>query len=151
MKKIYFLIFAISFFMSAQNRIDDLNVLQGKWKLENGNANYYEEWEKINDTTFSGISYEFKDDRKYTLEKLTILKLNNHIVYIAQPGNNNPTLFTLTSSENKKFIFENEEHDFPQRVIYHFSSENQLNASIEGIVNENLERKDFIFIRENND
>jgi hypothetical protein len=31
-----------------------------------------------------------------------------------------------------KFIFENKEHDFPQKIIYHFVSESKLNASIEG-------------------
>jgi hypothetical protein len=51
----------------------------------------------------------------------------------------------LINSEENKFIFENKEHDFPQRIIYHFTSEKILNASIEGEAGGTLKRKEFLF------
>jgi hypothetical protein len=84
--KILLFLFIISCFASAQSRVEDLNILVGKWKLENGKNILYEEWKKINDTTFAGISYVMNNDVKNVSEKLSLLKLHDHIVYIAQPG-----------------------------------------------------------------
>jgi hypothetical protein len=66
-------------------------------------------------------------------------------VYIAQPEKSLPTLFTLVSAGNNRFIFENKEHDFPQKIIYHFASSNLLNASIEGEIKGKMNKKEFRF------
>lgn len=145
MKILIILLFLFSIHTEAQSKIEDLNRISGKWKLEGSNFILYEEWQKVSDTAYIGISYFVKDGEKNISEKLYLLKLENHIVYIAQPGNSNPTLFTLISSEDNKFVFENNEHDFPQRIIYHFISGNSLNASIEGEVNGTLKKRKFSF------
>ena len=145
MKELSLLLFLLSIFIQAQDKIEDINIISGKWKLNESNFNLYEEWEKTNDSTYMGLSYTLDKDEKNISESLFILKLNNHIVYIAQPGNNSPSLFTLISSEDNKFIFENKEHDFPQRITYHFITDSTLTASIEGDVNGTLKRKEFSF------
>jgi len=147
MNKLIFLLLLFSFSISAQNKIEDLNILAGKWKLENNNFTLIEEWKIINDTTLAGISYIVENGENNISEKLHILKLYNHTVYVAQPGNDLPTLFTLIYSENNKFVFENNEHDFPQRVIYHFTSDTTLNASIEGEENGEMKKKEISFKR----
>jgi len=95
MNRLILLLFLFSLLISARNKIEDLSILAGKWKLESNNFTLIEEWGKINDTTFIGISYTVENDKKSISEKLHLLKLNNDIVYIAQPGNNLPTLFTI--------------------------------------------------------
>ena len=137
--------FFIPFYVLPQNSIEDFNILKGKWKLDNDKFVLIEEWEKINDTTFTGLSYTLNGDKKNISEKLYLLKLNHHIVYIAQPGNNSPTLFTLVSSDSSRFVFENKEHDFPQKIIYHFITDSILNASIEGDESGATKRKEFNF------
>jgi hypothetical protein len=69
------------------------------------------------------------------------------LAYVAIPVNQTITLFALTSFLGNKFIFENDEHDFPQRVIYEFVSDTQLNARIEGMIEGELMSRDFTFIR----
>jgi hypothetical protein len=145
MKELSLLLFLLSIFIQAQDKVEDINIISGKWKLKESNFTLYEDWEKTNDSTYIGLSYTLDKEEKNISERLYILKLNNHIVYIAQPGNNNPTLFTLISSEDNKFIFENKEHDFPQRITYHFTTDSTLTASIEGDVNGTLKRKEFSF------
>jgi hypothetical protein len=147
MKTLLLVILLFSFSVCAQNKIESFDILTGKWKLESSNFTLIEEWEKINDTVFAGISHIEENGEKNISEKLHILKLYDHIVYIAQPGNNLPTLFTLISSEGNKFVFENNEHDFPQRVVYHFISNDRLNAFIEGEEEGKMKREEFSFKR----
>jgi hypothetical protein len=40
--------------------------------------------------------------------------------------------FKLISDENKKAVFENPEHDFPQRVIYVLNADGSMTALVEG-------------------
>ncbi len=145
MIKLILIISFITFPSFAQSQLDELNIFLGKWELVDNNFVLFEEWTKVNETTFEGLSYSAENEEKIISEKLHILKLDNHIVYIAQPGNNLPTLFNLIYSENNKFIFENKEHDFPQRVIYHFTSDNTLNAYTEGEENGKMKRNKFSF------
>lgn len=149
MNKIILTIFMLSFSSFAQNRMDAFGFLEGKWKLDNDKFTLIEEWTIKSDTVFQGVSYIVNEGEIEIAERLHLMKLNDHIVYIAQPGRNLPTLFTLISGENNRFIFENKEHDFPQRIIYHLVPDNILNATIEGDVNGELKKKEFNFIRLN--
>src|SRR3970040_763746 len=134
MKELSLLLFLLSIFIQAQDKVEDINIISGKWKLKESNFTLYEDWEKTDESTTIGLIITLDKQEENISERLYILKLNNHIVYIAQPGNNNPTLFTLISSEDNKFIFENKEHDFPQRITYHFTTDSTLTATIEGDV-----------------
>jgi hypothetical protein len=147
MKKIIIFLFIFSIYITAQSEMSSLDIFIGKWKSESRTSVSFEEWDKINETFFEGIGYSLKNGEKNIYEKFNILKLHNHIVYIAQPGNNLPTLFTLISSESNKFIFENKEHDFPQRVIYNFTSDKNLTASIEGKEKGEFKRVEYSFIK----
>jgi hypothetical protein len=48
-------------------------------------------------------------------------------------------------NSDKKFVFENITHDFPQRIIYHFVDDKNLTARIEGEVDGKMESSDFIY------
>ena len=127
----------------AQN-ISDFEWLAGKWKLKSSNTESIEEW-KLTDNELSGISYLIINGNKKTSEILYIKPIGGHVVYIAAPGKNRPTLFTLIQNENDKFVFENNEHDFPNRIIYNHISTDSLNVTIEG---NNTDKKiTFIFNR----
>ncbi len=57
------------------------------------------------------------------------------ISYFASPRGSSPTEFKLKETQGKKVIFENPEHDFPQRIIYELKEGNKLVARIEGEIN----------------
>ena len=61
------------------------------------------------------------------------------------PEGQNITLFALVEFTPKKFIFENLEHDFPQRITYEFHKDGKLTSSIEGTVNGENKRIEFSF------
>ena len=69
-------------------------------------GSYSEVWTKKDDDTFVGVGLALgaKGDTVFH-EKMQIQWLENHLVYIAIPGDNNPTLFTLKSSDEGQFLF----------------------------------------------
>ena len=118
----------------------------GLWKMEIENAEIYEEWQLVNKNELIGTSYSLENGIKIINENLWIKKFADQWAYIAKPSNQNITLFALIEQSPKKLLFENEEHDFPQRIIYEFHKDGKLTAAIEGNVNGGLKRKEFSFI-----
>lgn len=66
--------------------------------------------------------------------------------FYSMPNGAPVTEFTMTSNENQRAVFENPNHDFPQRVIYRLDG-NHLRARIEGKVQGRLEGQDWTFRR----
>lgn len=54
--------------------------------------------------------------------------------FIASPSGQNTTGFTMTNVTNREVIFENPDHDFPQRIIYRLLSDEELLGRIEGTI-----------------
>lgn len=110
-----------------------LKQFSGKWKLETENAEVYEEWSIVEDTELVGSSYYFENDEKKILENLYIKKFTDQWAYVALPEGQIITLFALKEHTPDKFTFENSEHDFPQKIVYHFLSENKIEVKLEGV------------------
>jgi hypothetical protein len=66
--------------------------------------------------------------------------------FYAMPNGAPVTEFTMTSNESQRAVFENPDHDFPQRVIYRLDG-NRLRARIEGNVHGRLKGQDWTFRR----
>lgn len=50
----------------------------------------------------------------------------------ARPSGQPEASFKLVKAENKEIVFENLQHDFPQRIIYRLQPDGSLFARIEG-------------------
>lgn len=124
-----------------------IKLFPGKWKMNVEGALIFEEWEKVNETEFSGISFSLNGTEKNISENLCLKKFAEQWAYVALPENQSITLFALVEHTANKFIFENKEHDFPQRIIYEFINEDKLTAAVEGMVDGKLEREEFTFTR----
>lgn len=68
------------------------------------------------------------------------------VSYYAMPGGKPATEFTMIANENHRAVFENPEHDFPQRIIYARDGD-RLNARAEGELNGKFEGFEFDFQR----
>ncbi|HRE41308.1 MAG TPA: DUF6265 family protein [Ignavibacteria bacterium] len=133
MKTIIIILITLFFNMKSDNL--DFDFLIGKWVLETKKGFVYEEWEKVSDTLFKGKSYNLSDDIITPLESIELVKIDNDYFYIPTVINQNegkPIKFRLVSSDKDIFVFENLEHDFPQRIIYQKSDGLTLYARIEG-------------------
>jgi hypothetical protein len=106
----------------------------------------YEEWELLSETELVGKNYFIKDSLLTIGEKLYLKKFANQWAYVAIPKNQYITLFALVENTTKKFVFENKEHDFPQKIIYEFHKDGKLTTAIEGEENGEFKLKEFSFI-----
>jgi hypothetical protein len=133
-----------------------IKLFPGKWKMtveeadiDFGKSDIFEEWETVDENELVGTSYNINlsTDEKYISEILFLKKFGDQWAYVAAPVKQTITLFALDEYSENKFIFENKEHDFPQKIIYDFKNEDELIATLEGIVNGKLERVEFVFTR----
>jgi len=100
-----------------------LNWLEGCWETETGQTR--ETWTFDPQTkslngfgqTFSKPVQGEKPQVRFS-ETLTIRPDGNIFVYIAKPGNAVPTEFRETERGAQTMIFENANHDYPQRIKY---------------------------------
>jgi hypothetical protein len=143
LKTIAFLILFAANIIAQDDSITKL--FPGKWEMDVENAEVYEEWKLLNENELTGISYSVNDGVKNISENLYLKRFADKWTYIAVPKNQNPTLFALIEFSPKKFLFENKEHDFPQNISYEFHKDGRMTAAIEGEVNGEIKRKEFVF------
>jgi len=143
-KLIILLVITSQFGLSQDDSIQKL--FPGKWKMENDKEEIYEEWTFSSETELIGKSLSVEAGNEFVSEKLFLKKFGEQWAYVAVPEKQNITLFALVDYTPKKFVFENKEHDFPQKIIYEFHKDGKMTASIEGDVNGEMKRKEFSFI-----
>jgi hypothetical protein len=81
-------------------------------------------------------------------ERLSIETKDGEIYYVPIVNNQNdqmPVYFKLTAMQDSVFIFENPQHDFPQKVVYEFHKPDILNAFIEGTDEGAYSKQEFIY------
>lgn len=143
--KIFFLLLFTSNLLAQDDSI--VKYFTGKWKLISDTEDYFEEWEFVNKTELAGVVYNYEEGESVIGENLYLKKFGNQWAYIALPANQSITLFALRKFSDNKFIFENKEHDFPQKIIYEFTSDDSLRTSIEGVVEGKMKRREFHYNR----
>ena len=73
---------------------------------------------------------------------------NGSIFFIAKPSGQPEATFRLIRGSDREVIFENPQHDFPQRVIYRLQSDGSLLGRIEGVSRGKETAVDFPMSRE---
>ena len=136
--------------VSAGMAFRRLLVLEGTWKMETRRGPLFEQWQKFDENTLRGMSYRISGNDTLLLERLELLSRPGGIFYIPAVINQNdgkPVSYKLVSSEGSRFVFENKEHDFPQRIIYSLVTSDSIVARIEGISNGKEASSDFYYRR----
>lgn len=106
------------------------NFLLGTWKIENKEV--YEHWDKPNENTLKGFSYNFKDGQMLISEYLDIRKVGKKVLYSAtvlKQNSGKPVDFTLTKVDST-YIFENPNHDFPKKIVYKQLTDNEVYVQV---------------------
>jgi hypothetical protein len=118
--------------------------LAGCWEgvLRNG-ATYEEAWLVPRAGSMVGVARMTGEGRTLSFEFMRITADEGVLVYAAQPSGRPPTLFRATAVGAGQVTFENPGHDFPQRILYHYTPPGQLHARIEGERDGELRGIDF--------
>ena len=151
MKSIALILFVfLTAFNYQQDVFSELQQLSGTWKMETGRGAIYESWKKTGKDEMQGKSFKLNGNDTITLEDVKLSKMSDGLFYIptlADQNEGKPVSFKMIKSQNKTFVFENKEHDFPQRIIYHLVTKDSVHAWIEGMKDGKEGRSDYYFKR----
>ncbi|MEX2528606.1 MAG: DUF6265 family protein [Gemmatimonadota bacterium] len=107
--------------------------MAGCWSGTLSSGALYEEWwMPESGGMLMGMSRMSLEGRTLSFEFLRIVLDGATPVYVAQPGGRVETHFRLASLIDGRAVFENLEHDFPQRIIYASPGAGAPFARIEG-------------------
>ena len=84
-------------------------------------------------------------------EKISLENRAGGLFYIPTVNNQNngqAVSFKLISNTNGEYVFENKEHDFPQRIIYKNPANDSLYARIEGTSKGKFHKEEFSMKRD---
>jgi hypothetical protein len=158
-KAALFFAFCLSpFFLSAQ--IEDpegvfreLRALEGTWFMPTDRGDRLETWRIADDSTLIGRGLRIKPENgdTVTLENLRIELRDTTVTYIAiarGQNQNRPIPFRLTQADYDGYLFENPEHDDPQKIRYLLLGNRELQVFTEGKRNNRTVTQEFVFERE---
>jgi hypothetical protein len=151
-KSIFSLLVLISLHSFAQDAAADYKKLQsieGNWSMQTKRGITYESWVKINDSVLAGKSYRLINTMDtLLLEEVLLVRKGSNIFYIpVVQGQNDllPVTFKLISTEKDVFVFDNPQHDFPQKINYELPKNGNLHAWIEGMDKGSYRKSDFYY------
>ena len=83
-----------------------------------------------------GMNRTVSDGKTVAFEFIRIVSTDDGgLVFIASPSGQSTAGFALKEISESEVVFENPDHDFPQRVIYKLLSDDELLGRIEGTIN----------------
>jgi hypothetical protein len=137
-----------SFAAAAQPEIEKVAWLAGCWKSDNAEPGSVEHWLPLAGGTMLGMSRTIRQGKTIEFEFVELRYLpDGKLAYIAHPSGQQTTAFPLLRISDSEVVFENLEHDFPQRVAYAKDGESKLKARIEGMSNGALRVIEFPLTR----
>ena len=121
-----------------------ISLLSGYWLSCNEGVEISETWSDLRSGMLLGTSITVNRSGKLSWESARIAPSDEGYVFFANPSGQAPTRFQLKSAERNELVFENLEHDFPQRLIYR-RDKDKLHARIEGMVEGKPESEEWTY------
>lgn len=133
---------------AAEPDIAKLAWLAGCWVSDRGEPGSGERWTPLAGGTLFGVGRTIKQGRTVEFEFMEIRHLpDGKLAFIAHPSGQRTTVFAALRIDEVEVVFENLEHDFPQRVAYAKDGASKLLARIEGSENGALRVIEFPMTR----
>ncbi len=116
--------------------IEDISWILGQWEgVDDNSAIFHERWTKENATTYSGMGCMLTPEGDTIFKETLKINLVEGVPYYVAtvPGNPGPVLFRMVKGDATNAVFENKDHDFPQRIAYTLETKNTMSVRLEGI------------------
>lgn len=139
-------ILAVATALDAAGDVARLGWMAGSWAQEQGGVVTSEVWLPPLDGAMGGAARTTRPGEAPRLEFMKITAEPAGATFTAMPEGQAPVPFLLKPSPDGEAIFENLDHDFPQRVIYRRCGQD-LCARIEGMVGGELKGVDWRYRR----
>ena len=135
---------AFAILLSCTPKVNPFSWLTGTWEMKrSAGGSRLEIWTQINNDSLVGKGIRIEGPDTFLLENIELITKNDGVWYraiVPDQNNSQPIEFKLVKSEGTVFTFENEKHDFPQRIIYRYQPADK-NA------NQDLIRGDSLLVR----
>ena len=137
------LVFAVS---GASAQIQRVAWLAGCWSISGGERTVDEQWMAPRVASMQGMSRTVRGDKLLAYEFVMLRERGELLDYEVSPSGQARTVFTSTTVTDSSVVFENLQHDFPQRVAYQRNGDRLL-AWIEGPRNGQMRRIEYPYDR----
>lgn len=128
--------------------VSSLSWLSGRWTGTDGGVAMEEEWTAPAGGALLGLHRDVKGDRMVSFEFLRIQAgAEGRLTYFASPRSAPPTPFGLVELGERRVVFENASHDFPQRILYWLDASGALHARIEGTIGGKARGQEWTFTK----
>jgi len=120
--------------VTMEPRIEDLGFLAGEWTGTDGTSTWESWYSTPSGGQILGASKELRGDRVVMIDFEQFQLDDGQLRLTPYPFGNRSVTFTLTdfSAEERRAVFANPEHDFPQRFTYRRAAEDRLVIELEG-------------------
>lgn len=136
---------------NGPSKLDKIDWVLGYWEMESPEGKVAESWIRTNDSVYSGIGkYTDTAGQTLTTEEISIVLRGGKLLYIPLVTDQNagqPVIFTEVSFSDTMVVFENKNHDFPQRIVYVKQGEGKMLAYIEGEMNGEPARLEYPYTK----
>ena len=112
--------------------LNDLSWLTGCWDGNIRGREVNEQWMKPAGGIMLGMARTVSQGKAAEFEFTQIREdKDGAIYYVAKPSGQPEASFKLVKLQNNEAVFENPQHDFPQRIIYRLEAGGSLFARVE--------------------
>ena len=115
--------------------LSDLAWLVGAWQGRQGGTEMEEHWIAPKGGLMLGLHRDLFSSGSTFFEYLRIESRDDGVFYVASPRGRAGTAFRLIANADRRVVFANPEHDYPQRILYWIDGDGALHARIEGTQN----------------
>jgi uncharacterized protein DUF6265 len=130
-------------------RLESVSWLIGCWELLASDQNQLvqESWGAPLGGSMLGMSRTVRDGKLIQFESIILRVEKGKLAYEAHPSGQPTATFLSTKISDKSILFENPQHDFPQKIGYELKDSSSLLAWIEGPVDGKPRRQEFPYRR----
>ena len=121
--------------------------LQGCWETVSPQRTIEEQWMSPRGRSMVGVGRTVRGDSLVEYELMILREEMDRLSYEAHPSGQPSAVFLSRTIGDSSVVFENLQHDFPQRVGYQRNGPDSLLAWIEGTENGQSRRIDFSYRR----
>lgn len=130
--------------LPAAADITRLSWLSGCWAYDGQEPGSGEIWMRPAGGSMLAVSRTIRDGRTIGFEYLRIAETDgDSLALFASPSAKTPVRFDLVDLTDSEVVFENPEHDFPQRIRYRLGADGTLLGHIEGLADGKSVAVDF--------
>jgi hypothetical protein len=121
--------------------------MEGHWTGVGNGLQMEEHWTSAAGDGLVGMHKDVKAGKMVSFEFFRIEAHADGIFYMTSPGGAPATPFKLIEQSDRRLVFENAKHDFPQRILYWSVRAGELRARIEGTLNGKEESTEWRWVR----